>query len=160
MEKSIEEYKKIKDTLDEFNNAGNNDEDFMKIVQMKGVDEDLKETLILLHSNYKSEVKEQKNILYRTLYRLIDQNVEVFNKINNIFQQQQIEQAKRDKQGGGLIKTDTIHKILGAIVLTVIAFFLLALIDKHAFEVAFGALKEVFQMGGVTSAPPAAPPAQ
>lgn len=153
---AIEKYKQIKDSLDDIQSQGNNDEDFVKLVSMKGVDDELKETLILLHSNYKAETKEQKNILYRTLYRLIDQNTEVFIKINSLLEQQQ----KIKETSGGLFKMEALHKVLIAVVLTVISFFILAFIDPHAFNTAFGAMKDVVSLGAGSGGGAPAPVSQ
>lgn len=153
MEDAIEKYKHIKDTLDEFYSQGNVDEDFTNLVNMKGIDDDLKTTLILLHSNYKAESKEQKTLLYRTLYRLIDQNVEVFNKIAFLLEQQQkIKEA--EKSGGGLFKLEAPHKIFIGVGMSILLFFILAWIDPHAFNIAFNALKEVVNLGGGSATPP------
>ena len=160
MDKVLEDYKSIKNNLDDFNNQGGSDEDFVKLVSMNGVDDDLKQTLILLHSNYKAENKEQKTSIYKLLYKLIDQNIEVFNRINILIKEQEKEQIKNSNTNSGFLKMEGAHKIFLIIIAAVLVFFVLAFIDKHAFEIAYNAIKDIVTLGGGAAQPQALSPTQ
>lgn len=158
MDTLLEKYKSLKKDLEEFQMQSNgNDEDFVKLVSMKGVDDDLKETLILLHSNYKAENKEQKSHLFRMLYKLVDNNIEVFERINQNMKSGTV--VVSPAEGGSfnnnpnnpstpsLFQLGKVHTIILVIVITVIAFFVLAVIDPDAFKLAMNAIKEIIHLG-------------
>lgn len=157
MEKAIENYKTLKRDLEDFQKQPSTDEDFVKLVSMKGVDDDLKETLILLHSNYKAENKEQKSQLTRLLYRLVDSNLDVFEKLSRGIRNQtstvvathtggNVEVSNKPK-GTPLFQLGKVHTIILVVVMSVVAFFVLAMVDPEAFQLAMQAMKDIINLG-------------
>lgn len=157
MEKAIENYKTLKRDLEDFQKQPSTDEDFVKLVSMKGVDDDLKETLILLHSNYKAENKEQKSQLIRLLYRLVDSNLDVFEKLSRGIRNQtstvvatptggNVEVSSKPK-GTPLFQLGKVHTIILVVVMSVVAFFVLAMVDPEAFQLAMQAMKDIINLG-------------
>ena len=71
LEQEIESLKSLKNEINGFN-IQENDQDFVKLVTLKNVDPELRENLILLHSNYKTELKDLKSFMYQSMYKLID----------------------------------------------------------------------------------------
>ena len=140
MESMINVYKTLKKELDENYDTERSDEDFSKLVTMKDVSPDLKETLILLHSNYKTENQAQKAFIKKTMIRLIDNEIETLTKIQLILEH------KVGAEGTGVtsvLHTTGLQKIIILCVLTIFAFFIMALIDKDAFKEAIGTAKDV-----------------
>jgi hypothetical protein len=78
-----EKLEKLKDDL-YFTDTTNGDEsDFVKLVQLKDVSDEVYETLILLHSNYKSSMQNLKYNQMITLTKVIDINIDMLNKIKD-----------------------------------------------------------------------------
>ena len=157
MEKTIENYKTLKRDLEDFQKQPSTDEDFVKLVSMKGVDDDLKETLILLHSNYKAENKEQKSQLTRILYRLVDSNIDVFEKLSGRIRNQTSAtmvtstggnvEVSNQPNGTPLFQLGKVHTIILVVVMSVVAFFVLAMVDPEAFQLAMQAIKDIINLG-------------
>lgn len=157
MEKAIENYKTLKRDLEDFQKQPSTDEDFVKLVSMKGVDDDLKETLILLHSNYKAENKEQKSQLTRILYRLVDSNIDVFEKLSGRIRNQTSAtmvtstggnvEVSNQPNGTPLFQLGKVHTIILVVVMSVVAFFVLAMVDPEAFQLAMQAIKDIINLG-------------
>lgn len=96
MEKIVEDIKDIKEGLfqnffDQNNNANSNA--FNKLLVLKNLDEDLKETLVLLHSNYIAELETIKKFNYKALDQIISNNIEAYHII-----------AEKDRQLGKLFE--------------------------------------------------------
>ena len=157
MEKTLENYKTLKRDLEDFQKQPSTDEDFVKLVSMKGVDDDLKETLILLHSNYKAENKEQKSQLTRILYRLVDSNIDVFEKLSGVIRNQAPAvvapssggnvEVSHHPNGTPLFQLGKVHTIILVVVMSVVAFFVLAMVDPQAFQLAMQAIKDIINLG-------------
>lgn len=157
MDKVIDNYKTLKKDLEDFQRQSGSDEDFVKLVSLKGVDDDLKETLVLLHSNYKAENKEQKSQLTRMLYRLVDSNIEVFERISTNFRTQPQTaiiasggnevSVQQQPNGVPLFQLGKVHTIILVVVLSVVAFFVLAMVDPEAFQLAMQAIKDIINLG-------------
>jgi hypothetical protein len=83
MEEIKKNLKKLKDDIYNLHNETNN-EDFTNLVKLSSdMELELYETLILLHSNYKSELQEIKKYQIRTLNKIIDNDIEIINKLKN-----------------------------------------------------------------------------
>lgn len=81
MEKIVDDLKSIKETIfnnffDQSNNANNSA--FNKLIVLQNLDDDLKETLILLHSNYITELEVIKKVNYKALDQLVTNNLEAY----------------------------------------------------------------------------------
>lgn len=81
MENISEDYSKIKDYLYEAHMQVTAGSEFNSLVKLKNVDPELRETLILLHSNYKAEFQAIKNHNFRVLLSVVDTQSAAFNKI-------------------------------------------------------------------------------
>lgn len=84
MEKIVDELKEIKLTI--FNNffdqSNTNNAAFNKLILLQNLDDDLKETLILLHSNYVTELEVIKKVNYKALDQLVTNNIEAYHFIS------------------------------------------------------------------------------
>lgn len=138
MENVIQEYKNLKKELDENYSTDRSDEDFSKLVTMKNVDPDLKETLILLHSNYKTENQAQKTYIKKTMLKLIDNEIESLTKVQVI-----LENKIKDESGNSLLQTTGLQKLFILVGLLVFGFFIMAIIDKDAFKEAAGSVRDL-----------------
>lgn len=84
MEKIVDDLKSIKETIfnnffDQNNNV--NSTSFNKLIVLQNLDDDLKETLILLHSNYITELEVIKKVNYKALDQLVTNNLEAYHFI-------------------------------------------------------------------------------
>lgn len=70
------EFKKLKDEIFDYKEQDDN-QDFIKLLQIKDVSDDLKETLILLHSNYTTEIRETRNHYCRLFNKIVDRDIEL-----------------------------------------------------------------------------------
>jgi len=83
MEDIHKDYAKIKDYLYEAHMQITMSADFHNLVKLKNVDDELRETLILLHSNYKAEFQAIKNHNFRVLLSVVDIQSTAFSKLVN-----------------------------------------------------------------------------
>ena len=85
MEKIVDELKEIKQTI--FNNffdqSNINNNAFNKLIVLQNLDDDLKETLILLDSNYITELEVIKKVNYKALDQLVSNNIEAYHFISD-----------------------------------------------------------------------------
>lgn len=143
MEESLDKYRKIKDLLDEYYSDSTVDEDFNNLVRLDGIPDNVKTTLILLHSNYKAELKEQKNLIYRVLYRMVDGNVELFSSLTTGIKNT----SKRTEEVNSNLKLDMLYKLFIPIILSICLFFGMAWLNPHALELAVGAVHKTLTFG-------------
>lgn len=132
LEQDLKDLNSIKDELNSFN-IPENDQDFIKLVTLKDIDPGLRENLILLHSNYKTEIKDLKSFVYRSMYRVIDKTEQTFKTVDN-----QLEKGK-----SGIMSTGVrnIAIIFGIVIVAFMILFIFALINPDAFKTASEALK-------------------
>jgi hypothetical protein len=71
----------LKDEIYDTHIENDNNDDFTRLVQLKDVTDEVFETLILLHSNYKSSMQTMKFSQIVTLNKLIDANIEVLSSL-------------------------------------------------------------------------------
>mgnify|MGYP007043493296 CR=1 FL=1 len=75
MDKVRQNLQKIKDEIYDISND-RVDDDFIKLVKIKDINDELYETLILIHSNYKAEMQAVKTNQIRLISKIVDQNLE------------------------------------------------------------------------------------
>lgn len=131
-DKDLEDFKSIKDDLNRFD-TNDNDQDFIKLVTMNDIDPKLRENLILLHSNYKTEIKDLKSFVYKTLYKTVDRTEHSLTLLNK----------EVAKGSAGIVShaARNIAMILGVVVIAFIILFIFAVINPDAFTHATEALK-------------------
>lgn len=131
-DKDLEDFKSIKDDLNRFD-TNDNDQDFIKLVTMNDIDPKLRENLILLHSNYKTEIKDLKSFVYKTLYKTVDRTEHSLTLLNK----------EVAKSSAGIVShaARNIAMILGVVVIAFIILFIFAVINPDAFTHATEALK-------------------
>jgi hypothetical protein len=71
----------LKDEIYDTHIENDNNDDFTRLVQLKDVTDEVFETLILLHSNYKSSMQTMKFSQIVTLNKLIDANIEMLSSL-------------------------------------------------------------------------------
>lgn len=104
MDKLVNDLKTIRESLsstffDQNNNTNNNA--FNKLLVLRNMDEDLKETLILLHSNYITELEIIKKFQYKALDQILINNLEAYhiisekdNQLSQLFEDLENKQPK------------------------------------------------------------------
>lgn len=155
--KDIEQLNELKNQTNNFI-LPENDQDFVKLVTLKNVDSELRESLILLHSNYKTELKELKLSMHQIAYKILD-------KTENALKAVDIE-LKEKSNSGGMVShaARNIAIIFGVVIIAFMILFIFAVIDPEAFKTASEALKSfmpsVFGIDKeiLMQAPPAPPP--
>lgn len=143
MDDIIDKYKELKKELYD-SRPSCDDKDFSKLVEMKDVDPNLKETLILLHSNYKTELHELRSETIRMLFKIIDQNIEAIDKLERYHltheatekvaettsKKEGVTQNLIDKYGG----LNGIQKVTLCLILIVLIFWILDFISPDSFR--------------------------
>ncbi len=81
MENIKQDLNKIKDYLYESHLEVTMSKDFDSLIKLKNVNDELRETLILLHSNYKAEFQAIKNHNFRVLLSIVDTQATAFDKV-------------------------------------------------------------------------------
>lgn len=81
MENIKQDLNKIKDYLYESHLEVTMSKDFDSLIKLKNVNDELRETLILLHSNYKAEFQAIKNHNFRVLLSILDSQATAFDKV-------------------------------------------------------------------------------
>ena len=132
LEQDLKDLNSIKDELNSFN-IPENDQDFIKLVTLKDIDPGLRENLILLHSNYKTELKDLKLFVYRTNYRIVDQTERIMIRVDK--------ELQKNKNGVLSHGTRNIAIIFGIVLVAFMILFIFALINPDAFKTASEALK-------------------
>lgn len=87
------ELKQIKESLHD--DDSRNDEDFQKLVRLSSnIDDELFETLILIHSNYKADLQSLRNKHIRSLVKVIDNNIDMVGVIKEYIDNKQATKSK------------------------------------------------------------------
>lgn len=105
---------------------------YEKLVELKNVDKELYETLLLVHSNYITSQKEQNLASFKMVISLIDISIEMCNAIEKLEHE---EAAKKEKETGWL-STNNIAKLAVPVVGVIFAFWLMHLIGGDSFTAA------------------------
>lgn len=143
MKDILEKYAELKDEI-HAQDSNKSDEDFVKLVKIKNEDDDLKETLILLHTNYKNDIQELRNSRIKVFNKLIDNNVALIHKLQDLVEEGQKSNAKTQRT----FKIHNIERLLLVIVFVIFAFWTMATINGDAFQGSIGAIDTVF--GNIT----------
>lgn len=167
-DKILENLEKIKDEITEANLTTGPDDHFADLVKLKNVEDELYETLILIHSSHKSEIQAIKSNHLRTLHKLVDNNVKIYTLISDITKQletlnaeslavqanhmkEQTGQNVQNTNNAGIVKTILLNPKNLIIVLWGIGFFFVMLwamfvVNDAAGEKLLHFLKEVFTL--------------
>lgn len=68
---------------------------YQKLIELSTIDKNLYETLLIVHSNYITSQKEQNNITFQYISKLIDINIEICNNIEKIQRDKEMENQPR-----------------------------------------------------------------
>lgn len=85
MDKVVSDLKLIKATIfDSYFDQNNNGDNraFNKLLVLQNLDEGLKETLVLLHSNYMAELETIKRYNYKALDKILDNNLDAYHAMS------------------------------------------------------------------------------
>lgn len=151
VEEMLREYKKLKDELNQLNNGKSNN-DFVNLLNLENIDPELKKFLILLHSNYDTELKDTKAIIYNNLYKVIDESEIMVRTMHNRLKESEskiLDVEKGDKKNNRRIWT------MGIVLLFILALFGMASFNPAAYDRVVGSLKHVlgFTTGLVGNTP-------
>ena len=105
---------------------------YEKLVELKNIDKELYETLLIVHSNYITSQKEQNLASFKMVTSLIDICIEMCNNIERL---EQIEAAKKEKETGWLTSSNIV-KLSIPVVGVIFAFWLMHLIGGESFTAA------------------------
>lgn len=147
MERILKDYEQLKQYLEDLQSSVTDDKDFVKLVQLKGVDEDMKETLILLHSNYKTELKSHQDVVQRTLTKVVD------NQINLVSSLQKNDNELKATNSNVIHYVNLVKTFIFGVIILVVVFFGLAAFNSDAFKTAFSATKDILNVGQITTQP-------
>lgn len=86
----------LKDEIYDSHIENDNTDDFTRLVQLKDVTDEVFETLILLHSNYKSSMQTMKFSQIVTLNKLIDANIEMLSSLKKNVNEGKMTKANRN----------------------------------------------------------------
>lgn len=106
---------------------------YEKLVNLKGADKELYETLLLVHSNYITSAKEQNLTAFKMVTKIIDINIEI---CNCIAQLEKIEQIKKEEEAKGWLTTTNLIRLSIPVVGVIFAFWLMHLIGGDSFTAA------------------------
>lgn len=130
----LKEYKNIKEELHSFYNNNNSDEDFKKLVELDGLQPELKRILILMHSNYKAELKEQKAFNYRLILRMLDTEEITAISFYNALKEHEAKIKKDEKR---ILDLDKTYKYGKSLLLFVVIIFVMGFLFAHFNSDAF-----------------------
>lgn len=139
IEEMLKEYKNLKDELNQLNNVKNNN-DFVNLLNLDNIDPELKKFLILLHSNYDTELKDTKAIIYNNLYKVIDESEIMVRTMHTRMKEAEAkigEVEKGDKTANRRIWT------IGIVLLIFVSMFIMASINPAAYDRTVGSLKHI-----------------
>ena len=75
MQEIKKKLKMIRDELLDANMAGD-DDDYGRLVKLENIDEELYQTLLMIHQNYKAEFQAMRSGNLRTISKIIDSNID------------------------------------------------------------------------------------
>lgn len=153
VDKHLLEYKKLKDELLNIDKSTTEDQDFLNLVTNNNIEPDLRNLLILLHSNYKTELKDLKSLSYKILYRLVDENHIVLNKMNDEIKilKKENELLKSTEEQGVLKMKNMKHIVRGILTLlaVIVSLFFMAVINPDAYNLVLESIKDILSFTGV-----------
>ena len=137
----LKEYNNLKDEIDAFYHTNEHDKDYLKLIDLEDVPQKLKNTLILIHSNYKSELREQKSFNYRLMRKMLDIEQLTALHIQNRFNKDE-RTAKKHKD-----RLDKVYKYVKTIAFVIFAGFIcsfvFAWLDIDAFNSAATFIRDI-----------------
>lgn len=68
---------------------------YQKLIELKGIDPSLYETLLIVHSNYLTSIKDQNASTFKFMSKLIDVNIEMCNAIDRMKKEKEMENQPR-----------------------------------------------------------------
>lgn len=139
MKELLDKYSGLKDEIHALGTQ-KSDNDFVKLVTIRNEDEELKETLILLHTNYKNEIQELKSNQIKILNKLIDRDIELIHKLEDLIEVNKNNNIKTQRT----FKIHSIERLLAVIIFVIFVFWIMATINGDAFNKSIGALDQVF----------------
>lgn len=135
---NIEHYKKtlkeLKDELYTIYFLDRTKEDYDKLMQLKNMDEALYEALLVLYGSYITSYKDVNTCTFKSLNKLIDNQIELANHIEKLELKQKEQEAKK----GSWLTPTNITKLLVPVIAMVFALWIMVLIDDKAFAQASG----------------------
>lgn len=135
---------KIKDYLYETHLEITMSKDFDNLIKLKSVNDELRETLILLHSNYKAEFQAIKNHNFRVLLSIVDTQAIAFDKV--ITKQAEMSKIIDDvvkTKKGKTINVVKILTLLAGIASFIVVIFFLFTSDKEAGQMVIDLVKSL-----------------
>ena len=145
IDEMLETYKNIKEEINNIQYV-KQDNDFLSLVNLKGVDDDLKQYLILLHSNYSTEIKEIRSNANKILYKMVDESEYMLRAMHT-----RMKKAEEhiEKNAGKATKQSRALITLGAIMVVFVAAFSMASFDPQAFDKTVGSIKHIVSLSGI-----------
>ena len=135
---------KIKDYLYEAHLEVTMNTDFGTLIKLKSINEELRETLILMYSNHKAEFQAVKNHNFRILLRIVDTQSDAFDKV--IAKQLEMSKILDTSIGSKEDKKATISRILtllAAVASFIVVIFLLFASNKEVGEMVIDLVKSI-----------------
>lgn len=111
-----------------------NSTSYEKLVNLKGVDKELYEALLLVHSNYVTSAKEQSLATFKLVTKILDINMEICNIISKLEKEQEEEEKKEESKGW--LTTNNMIKLAVPVVGVIFAFWLMHLLGGESFNAA------------------------
>ena len=136
--------KKLLDMRDEIYDLSHNtnDDDFKKLMQLKDINEDLHETLILMHTNYKSNMMALKHGQITLITKLINYQLEIINKNKEVFKE--LENLKNNPSNtSSLLLPKNIVIVLGSLLVFIGALWFMFKSDSGAGNLVIEVLKNI-----------------
>lgn len=140
MDKIKENLIKLKDELYELH-MDKNDDDFIKLVKLHDINDELYETLILIHSNCKDEMQAVKNGQIRMLTKMIDYDIELLTKYKEM-----LHEIKEQKHKTPLINPKNLAIVLFTIACFIIVIWYLFTLNQDAAKWSGELLKSIFTL--------------
>lgn len=117
---------------------------YQKLIELDNVSKQLHETLLMVHSNYITDRKEQNLATFKIVNKLIDTCLEMCKHLERLEE----EKAKKEKEGPmGWLTTANIVKLAVPVVGIVFMFWLMSFISPDAFKSATGFFSNLIGLG-------------
>lgn len=130
---------KIKEEVYDLSND-RTDDDFIKLVKIKNINDELYETLVLMHSNYKAELHGVKNGQIRYVSKLVDENLEILMHLQKTLVE--IDNLKKTK--GGIFNAKNISLVLLSVASFILFLWFLFSVDAGVTGSVVDTIKVVF----------------
>lgn len=159
MKRNLDKYKDLKNSLiNNTLNMGKNktDQDYMRLLKLTSIEPEVKETLLLLHSNYKAELKELQTELNTITLKHLDNSIDVVEELHKRIDTidtklDNLIGDNKNKMILGIISIDVLQKIFFIIGGMMLLFFILYVIDKEAFLAVYNHIRDLFGIVGLKS---------